>query len=125
MTNLFLAGLGGCLGAMGRYGLAMLTQRAAGSPFFPVGTLTVNVLGCFFIGFLAGLSEVRGPMTPHLRVFLLAGLLGGFTTFSAFGFETVELLRIGRVGAALLNVGLQLGVGLSAVWLGLVLGRMP
>lgn len=124
MTNLLLAGLGGCLGAMGRYGLSTLTQRWAGSPLFPVGTLTVNVLGCFLIGLLAGISEVRGPMVQHLRMFLIAGLLGGFTTFSAFGFETVELLRVGRVGAALLNVGLQLAVGLSAVWLGLSLGRL-
>lgn len=124
MTNLLLAGFGGFLGAAGRYGLSSLTQRWAGSPYFPAGTLAVNVLGCLFIGLLAGLSEVRGPMLPHLRVFLLAGLLGGFTTFSAFGFETIELFRIERFGMAFLNIGLQLIVGLASVWGGILLGRL-
>ena len=124
MLNLLLAGLGGFVGAAGRYGLSSVTQRWAGSPYFPVGTLLVNVLGCLLIGVLAGVGEARGPFTPASRVFLIAGLLGGFTTFSAFGFETIELLRTEQVGAALLNIGLQLGLGLAAVWGGMALGRL-
>ena len=124
MLNLLLAGLGGFLGAAGRYGLSSLTQRWAGSGYFPVGTLVVNVLGCLVMGVLVGLAEARGPFTPHVRVLVLTGVLGGFTTFSAFGFETVELFRVGQVGAGLLNVGLQLGLGLTAVWAGVMLGRL-
>ncbi|MDJ0520731.1 MAG: fluoride efflux transporter CrcB [Planctomycetota bacterium] len=123
MSNLLFVGLGGFLGAVGRHGLSGLTQRLAGSPWFPVGTLTVNVLGCLCIGLLGGLAEVRGAFTPERQAFLLTGLLGGFTTFSAFGYETVELLRVGQTGSAVLNVALQLGVGFAAVWLGLALGR--
>jgi CrcB protein len=124
MFNLLLAGIGGFLGAAGRYGLSSLSQRWAGSPYLPVGTLVVNVLGCLAIGVLAGVGETRGPFTPHMRVLLLTGLLGGFTTFSAFGFETIELVRTGQLGAGVLNVALQLGLGLSAVWGGIALGRL-
>lgn len=123
MTHILLAGLGGFVGAAGRYGLSSLTQRLAGTPFLPIGTLVVNALGCLAIGLLAGWAEVRGPLTDHARVLLITGLLGGFTTFSAFGFETVELARSGRLGLAALNVGLQLVVGLAAVWVGILLGR--
>jgi CrcB protein len=124
MLHLLLAGLGGFLGAAGRYGLSSLTQRWAGSPFFPVGTLVVNVLGCLFIGLLVGVGETRGPFTPGMRVLLLTGLLGGFTTFSAFGFETVELFRTGNAAAAVGNIALQLGLGLGAVWLGITVARI-
>lgn len=124
MFNFLLAGIGGFFGAAGRYGLSTLTQRWAGSPYLPVGTLVVNVLGCLVIGLLAGVGESRGPFTPHMRILLLTGVLGGFTTFSAFGFETVELFRLGQVGAGLLNVAIQLTLGLGAVWGGLALGRM-
>ena len=123
MTHILLAGLGGFFGAASRYGLSSLTQRLAGMPYFPVGTLLVNVLGCFVIGLLAGVAEVRGPFTAHARVLLISGLLGGFTTFSAFGFETVELLRSGRPALAATNLVVQLVVGLAAVWGGLLLGR--
>ena len=124
MWNLLLAGLGGFLGAASRYGLSTFTQRLAGSPAFPYGTLVVNVLGCLLIGLAAGYGETRGVLGPGARVFLLAGVLGGFTTYSAFGFETVDLLHSGQTGTALLNVGLQLVLGIGAVWGGLLLGRM-
>ncbi len=123
MSNLLLAGLGGLFGAMGRHGLSGLSQRLAGSTSFPVGTLAVNVLGCLAMGLLAGLAESRGAFTPERQAFLLTGLLGGFTTFSAFGYETVQLLRSGMPGQAALNVGLQLGAGLAAVAGGLWLAR--
>jgi len=123
MTNLLLTGLGGFFGAMGRQGLSGLSQRLSGSPWFPVGTLVVNVLGCLAIGLLAGVAESRGAFTPERQAFLLTGLLGGFTTWSAFGYESVQLMRTGHVGVGLLNVVLQLGLGLGAVVAGLGLGR--
>jgi CrcB protein len=123
MTHILLAGLGGFVGAAGRYGLSTLTQRLAGMPFFPFGTLLVNVVGCLLIGMLAGMAEVRGPLTEHARVLLITGVLGGFTTFSAFGFETIELARSGRLALAATNVVVQLLVGLAAVWGGILMGR--
>ena len=123
MTNLLLAGLGGFFGAMGRHGLSGLTQRLTGSPWFPVGTLVVNVLGCLAIGVLAGVAESRGAFTPERQAFLLTGLLGGFTTWSAFGYESVQLMRSGQLGLAVLNVALQLGLGLGAVFAGILAAR--
>jgi len=123
MNNLLLAGLGGLFGAMGRYSVSGFAQRFAGSPWFPVGTLVVNGVGCLLIGLLAGYAEVRGGLAPARQAFLIAGLLGGFTTFSSFGFETVQLLRDGLLGHAVFNVFLQLGLGLGAVALGIALGR--
>lgn len=123
MNLLLFTGLGGFVGAVGRHGLSGLTQRLAGSPFFPVGTLVVNVLGCLFIGALAGVAESRGAFTPERQAFLLTGVLGGFTTFSAFGYESVQLLRSGQSALAGLNVLLQLAAGLVAVWGGLAFGR--
>ncbi len=123
MSNVLLAGLGGFLGAMGRYGLSGIAQRWAGSPWFPVGTLVVNALGCLLIGLLAGFAEVRGGLAPARQALLLAGVLGGFTTFSSFGFETVQLLRDGLPGHAAFNVLLQLGLGLGTVAAGIALGR--
>lgn len=123
MSNLLLTGLGGFFGAMGRHGLSGLSQRLAGSPFFPLGTLVVNVLGCLAIGLLAGVAESRGAFTPERQAFLLTGLLGGFTTWSAFGFESVQLLRSGHAALAATNVLLQLVVGFAAVFAGLALGR--
>jgi CrcB protein len=123
MSNLLLTGLGGFFGAVGRHGLSGLSQRMAGSPLLPVGTLVVNVLGCLAIGLLAGVAEARGPFTPARQAFLLTGLLGGFTTYSAFGFESMQLVRTGQAGLAALNVLLQLAVGFAAVLGGMALGR--
>ncbi len=123
MVHYLLVGLGGFFGAAGRYGLSGFAQRLAGSPAFPVGTLVVNVLGCLAIGVIAGVTEHRGPLSAEARVLMLAGVLGGFTTFSAFGFETIELMREGHGGRAVLNVALQVAVGLGAVWGGWAAGR--
>jgi CrcB protein len=124
MTHVLLAGLGGFIGAAGRYGLSGLVQRLAGSPAFPWGTLVVNALGCLLIGALAGYAEARGPLSAEARVLLLAGLLGGFTTFSALSFETMQLWRTGMPALAVLNVAGQVVIGLGAVAAGLALGRL-
>lgn len=90
---------------------------------FPWGTLAVNVSGCLLIGALSGIADGRGAVTPAARAFLMIGVLGGFTTFSSFGYETLQLTRDGEVGRALINVALNILVGLAAAWGGYFAGR--
>jgi CrcB protein len=123
MRDLLLVGGGGFLGSVSRWLVAGWVHRALGVSAFPVGTLVVNVAGCLVIGLAAGLAEGRGVLGPEARLFLLLGFLGGFTTFSTFGYETVGLARGGEDLHALANVGLHLGLGLAAVWLGGALAR--
>lgn len=120
---LVLVGLGGALGSMGRYCTVTLVQAATPGTTFPFGTLLVNVLGCFAIGCLGALVEVRASFGPEARAFLFAGILGGFTTFSSFGYETLGLLRNAELGRALANVLAQNALGLLAAWLGYGLVR--
>lgn len=110
-------GIGGFIGSVARYLLSESVQGRAGGPF-PFGTLAVNVTGCFVIGALTALFEGTMLPTPEARAFLIAGVLGGFTTYSAFGNETILLLRSAGAGMALANVAAQLVFGLGAVWLG-------
>jgi len=117
-STLLIVGVGGFLGAVLRYSLSSLVQRLVGAGF-PAGTLVVNVLGCLGIGYALGLAS-RADLSESLRLFVVVGLIGSFTTFSTLGYETVELLRAGSHRAALLSVGMQLALGLGAV----VLGRM-
>jgi len=117
-VQLLIIGVGGFVGTILRYVLGGLVQSGAGSSAFPWGTLTINVLGCFGIGLLAELSEARGFLRPEMRGFLMVGILGGFTTFSAFANETVNAVRDAAMGIALLNVLLSVGLGLVAVWAG-------
>jgi CrcB protein len=107
---------GGGLGAGARFLLGLLVQARAGLRF-PIGTLTVNVLGCLFFGYLVAYFNGR-PEQLRLQLFLTTGLLGGFTTFSTFGHETAELLRQQQPGAAALNAGLSLGLCLLATFAG-------
>jgi len=114
LSLIFVAG--GC-GCVLRYGLAGWAQRL-GNGSFPTGTLAVNVIGCVAIGFLASLFT--GPMLirEEYRLAILVGLLGGFTTFSTFGYETINLTDNGQFGLAALNLILSNGLGLAAAWLG-------
>jgi CrcB protein len=118
MDKLLLVGLGGFLGTVARYALGGLLARWKSGSSFPYETLVVNVVGCLAIGFLAGLAETRGILGGTTRAFLFIGLLGGFTTFSSFGYETFQLLRDGQLAAAASSVTLQLLLGLGAVWSG-------
>ena len=118
MLNIIFVGLGGALGSIARYLVSTWVQTAAKNINFPFGTLTVNLVGCFVIGFLAQLAEARGIFTSESRAFVFIGILGGFTTFSSFGNETLNLARGGEFWNALANIGLNVVIGLLAVWLG-------
>jgi len=114
--NFLWVGLGGFIGAVARYAVAVAMGPAA-TLRFPWPTFTVNVLGCLAIGLLAGYFT-RVPAPEHLRLFLVTGILGGFTTFSAFGVESLGLLRRGDHALGLAYAGGSVLVGLLAVWLG-------
>ena len=118
MKHVLLVALGGAIGAVVRFGLATRLSSGTGDSSLPWGTITVNLVGCFVIGALVGASQTRDGVPEVTRVFLMIGVLGGFTTFSAFGLETVSLLRSGALGLAALNVGLQVVGGLVGVWAG-------
>ncbi len=117
-------GVGGFLGSVLRYWVTGAVYALVAAPRLPWGTLAVNVAGCFAIGLLGGLAETRGVLTASARLFLFIGVLGGFTTFSTFGYETLALLREQAVARALLNAGLQLTLGVGAAWAGLAASRL-
>ncbi len=123
IARLALVGLGGMLGAILRYAMGGLVHRLYEGRF-PLGTLFVNTAGCLAIGFLFTLAEDRGVMSAFTRLFVFVGVLGGFTTFSAFGYETLALWRDGMAARALLNIGANTAVGLSAVWVGHLVARI-
>jgi CrcB protein len=116
VQKIFLIGLAGLLGTLGRYGLAELISRRFGASF-PLGTLVVNVLGCFLAGSLFYLLQ-RETISETLRAVVMIGFLGGFTTFSAYGLQTFNLLRDGQTGIALLNVLASNVCGFVMVWAG-------
>ena len=116
MVDLVAVGVGGCLGSVARYLVSDWADRLAGGGF-PLGTLLVNVLGCFAIGCLVLLIE-RGTLSEGARRFCIVGILGGFTTFSAFGNETLQLISAGLPVRAAASVAANVVVGVAAVWLG-------
>jgi fluoride exporter len=118
LGSIIFVAAGGAIGSVLRYLLGTWTQSISKSIDFPYGTLIVNLLGCFVIGFLAELAEARGVFTSESRAFVFIGILGGFTTFSSFGNDSVNLLRDGETWNALANVGANVILGLILVWLG-------
>jgi CrcB protein len=129
LRNVLLVGLGGACGAAARF-LAetwitrWLGARAGGLPPGHWAILAVNVVGCLAIGVLLGISASRGALPREARLFLVTGLLGGFTTYSTFGAQSLALLEDGAPGRFVLYLGLHLVLGLGAVWAGLALGRL-
>jgi CrcB protein len=113
-----VVGTGGFIGSLARYGVGGLVHRQLPLAIFPYGTLLVNLLGCLLIGVLAGLAESRQLFGPQFRQFALIGVLGGFTTFSSFGYETLAMLRDADYLRASANIGINVVGGLFLVWLG-------
>lgn len=119
IKNLLIIGTGGFLGSIARYLISQLNLTVSFHSI-PVGTLTVNVAGSFLIGFLTGIAEKSMILTPEWRLFLMVGLCGGFTTFSAFANENLMLIHNGQGLAVLLYTGLSIFLGFLAVYLGYV-----
>jgi CrcB protein len=115
-----LVAIGGAIGATTRYLVADLVHRVA-SPYFPWGTFVVNITGCFVFGLIVAAGEASGVLGPLTRAFVLVGVLGGYTTFSSFTYETAALMRDGEMPAAIGNIVGQVVVGLLAFWIATVL----
>jgi len=123
MKAVLLVALGGAIGSVARLKLSGLVLHHTIDWRFPAGTFAVNVIGCLVAGVLAGLAEEHDMLSADARLLLFTGLLGGFTTFSAFGLETMHLLKRGDIAIAAANVLLSVAAGLLALWLGL--GLVP
>jgi CrcB protein len=123
MAKIVYIGLGGFVGASLRYLIGGWVHRLIDKPWLPYGTFAVNMLGCFFIGLIIGLSESRQFLTPEMRLFIVTGLLGSLTTFSTYALESFNLFRDGEIAASLVNVGIHVVVGLVCVALGMMLSR--
>lgn len=121
MKAVLLVALGGAVGSAARYKLSGLVLHHTVDWRFPAGTFAVNVLGCLAAGILAGIAGKHDMLSADARLLLFTGLLGGFTTFSAFGLETMHLLKRGQLGVASANVVLSVAAGLLALWVGLEL----
>jgi CrcB protein len=120
MQRLILIGMGGFVGTVARYWLSGVVARRYGETF-PLGTLVINLIGCFITGSVFYLTEERFLIGPTVRTVMLIGLLGGFTTFSSYGLQTFTLLREGEFGLAGLNLTLSNLLGLFFVWAGYTL----
>lgn len=117
--NLILVGVGGFLGSVFRYLVTILLARQF-TTSFPLGTLTVNIVGCFLIGILFALSEKGNLLTPEWRIFLTTGFCGGFTTFSTFSYESIRLLQDGEILYLSLNVIVSVVIGFASTYLGML-----
>ncbi len=123
MGRVLLVGLGGFFGTLLRYWLSGVIARRYGETF-PLGTLTVNAIGCFLAGFIFYFLYERFLTDPTSRSVVFIGLLGGFTTFSSYGLQTFTLLRDGEVFLAFLNVSVSNILGLTLIWFGYSLARI-
>jgi CrcB protein len=125
LNTWFAVAAGGALGSLARFWLAGWVTALTG-PRFPWGTLLINILGSFVIGAVAGvtLNPARVTLHPDIRIFLMVGVCGGFTTFSAFSLQMLELLQTGYVAAGLLYAAGSVLLCLLFVWFGWSLGRL-
>ena len=123
IKNILIIGSGGFLGSVARYLVSQL-NLTVNFHSVPVGTLLVNVIGCLAIGFLTGIAEKSMILTSEWRLFLMVGLCGGFTTFSAFANENLMLIHNGQIMAVLLYTGLSIFLGFLAVYSGYILTNL-
>ncbi len=117
MSKILVIGLGGLIGAISRYYLSEYVHKVLGASF-PYGTLSVNVLGCMLAGCVMFAVEEKQIFSPEMGLFISVGILGAFTTFSTFGYETVALLRQNHFIPAMSTAAANVIFGLAAVWLG-------
>lgn len=122
MSNIVAIAIGGAFGAVGRYATSLWIYQLLGRSF-PFGTLTVNFVGSFAMGFLSILLIDRLSVGPELRAFLLIGFLGSYTTFSTFSIETINLMSNGEMLKAVMNMIMSVLICVVACWLGILLGR--
>jgi CrcB protein len=124
MLNAILVGLGGAIGSMARYGISVGAAALWGEDF-PWGTILINVTGSLLIGYFATLTLPDGPapLSPSLRIFVMVGFCGGYTTFSSFSLQTLTLMRNGAWGGALANVLLSAVLCIAAVTVGHILAQ--
>ena len=115
--------IGGSAGALARYYVSIWAAGRWGEGF-PYGTLIVNVIGCFIIGCFMVMATERAWLSPYWRLLIATGFLGGLTTFSSFGYETLMLIEEANVSSALYNVMLNLAAGIAATWLGVMAARL-
>jgi len=118
MHKIILIGTGGFMGAILRYLVSGYVQNLSESVSIPYGTFAVNVIGCFLFGMLSHLTEMQIGMTLEMRLLLMVGFLGSFTTYSTFSNETMNLLQDQRIFLAMINIGAHIFAGLAAVFLG-------
>ena len=123
MVKYLLIGAGGFLGSVLRYWTSVNAFKIFGEKF-PYGTFVVNVLGCLLIGFIAEISENRFLISSEIRTFLMIGFLGGYTTFSTFGYETFTLFQDKDYFTAFTNIFLSVLVCLASVWIGSIIAKL-
>ncbi|MAF82572.1 MAG: fluoride efflux transporter CrcB [Chromatiales bacterium] len=124
LSQVMIVGAGGFIGSALRFVVSGWVQRLAATSVMPYGTLVVNVLGCLALGFLGGLAEYRQVLEPGQRLFLMVGILGGFTTFSTFAFESISLMQDTEILKAMLNTAAQVVLGFGAAFAGFILARI-
>jgi len=123
LRNIFIVGTGGFIGSVMRYLLQIVVEKGLESTF-PFGTFIANISGSFVIGMVYAVAEKGNLMSPDWRLFLTVGLCGGYTTFSSFSYNNLNLLRDNSVFYFLLNTGGSLFLGIFAVYLGIVITRL-
>ena len=122
LLTIALVAIGGAIGSVSRYVLSTIVLRASGS-LFPAGTFAVNLVGCVVFGAIVGAAEQRVVLAPEARTFLLVGVLGGFTTFSSYAFESFALMQDGQFVAATFNIVGQVVAGLLGFWVAYVIAH--
>ena len=117
IRNLLLVALGGAIGSVGRY---LVSKWMEGC--FPWGTLTVNIVGCLVIGLLTGLVA-KGTLSPEMKLLLVTGFCGGFTTFSTFANESFSMMKAGDAVLAAIYIGVSVAIGILAVYIGMQISK--